>query len=488
MERHHENRRFVGVCVVDNEGWGLSGGERHSQMKRWMVSGPKRVTADKSSVRIAVESIGEAETAAVFGGWTHTDACWSPSRVRSGSARPTAGNSTRDLVKVDMLLLRHLDDAVDTLKRCQWFGSEWQRVVQRQPELAKFTGAFYDRPWRAPGEGRRIDPGWAGRSAQLYSRLWIAWAVDSFAWAYLAEESRHHGDEELLRRVVARADCLFRAQTATGGLEIERGNLRCCPERKPGGGCHEGFALWPVCSALLRVFEHLSRAGAFEMTIDSNGDGTVDTPRRQAYARLLQNWAARVINDPIHARGHAPNQDAGNFLALALANELHTRLIGKPLLRSDQLAAYRDELFGARPSAYLVLSGDWANRFGSRRWFTSKGLLLEGRAGYYGSNPHNHGAGYDAGYGQLTLFLLGEYARIGERVLLVVVPENLPVRVLPVGVHQEYATRNRIEVGIVFHDDPEFDLGSHDRRNGHPPSATRPQASPSPTDTAPDRR
>ncbi|HID72772.1 TPA: hypothetical protein EYP38_02415 [Candidatus Micrarchaeota archaeon] len=159
----------------------------------------------------------------------------------------------------------------------------------------------------------------------------MAWATDAFAWVYGAQGSQHNGDEELLRRILASADFLCRAQTATGGLEIERGNWRGGPDRKPGGGCHEGFILWPVCSALLRAFEHISRTGAFEEKIDSDGDGNADAPRRLAYATLLRNWTARLINDP-DARGHAPNQDAGNFLALALANELHLRLTGKVLL------------------------------------------------------------------------------------------------------------------------------------------------------------
>ena len=44
---------------------------------------PRDVTAGKSRVRIAIEAIGNTETATVFGIWTHTDACWRPLNVKT---------------------------------------------------------------------------------------------------------------------------------------------------------------------------------------------------------------------------------------------------------------------------------------------------------------------------------------------------------------------------------------------------------------------
>ena len=69
--------------------------------------------------------------------------------------------------------------------------------------------------------------------------------------------------------------------------------------------------------------------------------------------------------------------------------------------------------------------------------------------------------------GRVLLALDLEAARIGQRVLLVVVPENLAVGIFAIGVHDQDAGRNRIEVRVVLDHDPELDLCAHDSRDRH---------------------
>jgi hypothetical protein len=65
----------------------------------------------------------------------------------------------------------------------------------------------------------------------------------------------------------------------------------------------------------------------------------------------------------------------------------------------------------------------------------------------------------------LTIHL--KSAGIRKRVFLVVVPENPAFGILLICIDEENTTRNRVKIGIVFHDDPELDLGPHDGRYRH---------------------
>ena len=60
-----------------------------------------------------------------------------------------------------------------------------------------------------------------------------------------------------------------------------------------------------------------------------------------------------------------------------------------------------------------------------------------------------------------------EAARVGERILLVVVPQDLRRRVLAIGVHEKDAARDGVEITIVLDGDPVLDLGPHHLGNRH---------------------
>ena len=69
--------------------------------------------------------------------------------------------------------------------------------------------------------------------------------------------------------------------------------------------------------------------------------------------------------------------------------------------------------------------------------------------------------------GRVLLALDLEATRIRERVLLVVVPEDVAVRILAVGVDDQDTGRDGVEVGVVLDHDPELDLRTHDSGNRH---------------------
>ena len=64
-----------------------------------------------------------------------------------------------------------------------------------------------------------------------------------------------------------------------------------------------------------------------------------------------------------------------------------------------------------------------------------------------------------------------EPARIRQRILLVVVPEDVAARVFPVCVDQQHTSRDGIEVRIILDHDAELDFRAHYCRYGHRISA-----------------
>ena len=78
-----------------------------------------------------------------------------------------------------------------------------------------------------------------------------------------------------------------------------------------------------------------------------------------------------------------------------------------------------------------------------------------------------------------------EAAGVGQRVLLVVVPEDLSGVIFAVGVDEQDTAGDRIEVGITLDGDPVLDLRTHHLRYGHPASARTPIAPLRATDTGP---
>ena len=65
---------------------------------------------------------------------------------------------------------------------------------------------------------------------------------------------------------------------------------------------------------------------------------------------------------------------------------------------------------------------------------------------------------------------------VGQGILLVVVPQDLAGVVFAVGVDEENAARDGIEVGITLDGDPVLDLRPHHLRNGHPSRSPMPAA------------
>ena len=66
------------------------------------------------------------------------------------------------------------------------------------------------------------------------------------------------------------------------------------------------------------------------------------------------------------------------------------------------------------------------------------------------------------------------HEKAGERIFLVVVPEDLRRALLAIRVHEQHAARDRIEVPVVLDRDPVLDLGSHHLGNRHCRSARCP--------------
>ena len=85
--------------------------------------------------------------------------------------------------------------------------------------------------------------------------------------------------------------------------------------------------------------------------------------------------------------------------------------------------------------------------------------------------------------GRVLLALDVETPGINERILLVVVPENLGVPVVLVGINQQDAARDRIKIAVVLDRDSILDLSAHHLGKRHLPS-TR-SGSPSSVPTKP---
>jgi len=427
---------------------------------------PEDLTAGQQSITVRVESLPESDTRAFYGMWTHTVPNLIPARSaqfqpRSGSFQGQALHSSRRLARSAQFqprsgsfqgqalhssrrlplrraltaLVRRMDGIIDDLKTCQWYGAEWEKLEQKQPELAKVRGAIYERPWRPP-ESDRVDLGCLERSAQWTMRMLMS--LEAFAWGYATPLSRHHQDEELFRRVVAGLDFLTRAQSASGGFEDETGSQGWLggPDRKPGGGCLEGFLTAACGNAFLRLFPVLKGGPMLSERIDSDGDGQADAPRGEAYAQMFQRWVDRVLLNPGEGRGHAPNQDTADLWGVAVLNRCHRLLTGRDALSPEALKTYEEEVFGGRPPYHLA-GGDWTRRFNWKHWFTPKGLLMEGRT-------TDCGAGYEAGYGQATLFNLAEYIHLsGEEGLVPFVGKYLDA-------YQHFLDPARLDRGICL--------------------------------------
>ena len=58
-------------------------------------------------------------------------------------------------------------------------------------------------------------------------------------------------------------------------------------------------------------------------------------------------------------------------------------------------------------------------------------------------------------------------ARVGQWILLIVIPENLARVVFAIGVDEQHTARDGIEVRISANGDPVLDLRTHHLRNRH---------------------
>jgi len=132
--------------------------------------------------------------------------------------------------------------------------------------------------------------------------------------------------------------------------------------------------------AMVKVYDKLNAKGLLEQTIDH--DDHPDTPnlsRRQAYSEMFKANRDYVIS--AMGRGHAPNQDLGQMLAMYWDNRSIELLMPSEAWPQSKVLAYLDSSVGLANDVY----GGY--------WISQKGIPLEpngtssgGYTGEYG--PH----------------------------------------------------------------------------------------------------
>ena len=256
------------------------------------------------------------------------------------------------------------------------------------------------------------------------------------AWAYMQPDSKHYRSTNVLDSAVWSVDHMVRAQGSNGGFNEYHG-WSGVPNRTLGKSSVSGFTLYAIARTIVILSPLEEMKPKFLVKIDSDGVNGPDTPRRNAWSKMLE--AAMEYHYSGFGRGHAPNQDLGALAAVYAMNEAWTMLApdAPPLKTANEVEALRDEiLYGsplyARNSSYRPLY----------KWFSKTRLLAEPGKGFMG---------YDANYGEVSLAYLTLCARrdpeaakfcqeYSETLQYFYIPDNEA----PMGVWMESAISRRV--------------------------------------------
>lgn len=297
-------------------------------------------------------------------------------------------------------------------------------------------------------------------------------AVYTLAFLYQEPYSDYYQNEDILNRVVWALDYLRRSQSEKGGISeegwmgIDYNDVDCDGEKnersvknntednptecdasdcagdacgssgyiadpeKGSGTSVSGFTYYAAAQVINLLYDDSDFQNLLEDEVAGSGDGDVDDPRSEMYTRLVTNAAYFLTHS---GRGHAPNQDLINLLALHALNDAYDKLegLGYTVPDSDlddlmdtleldsgdsgydattSLSALREEILYGSPDA--AIDGDDGDEStecdeggnGFDRWFSDKALLLEKG---YGSESvkacKSNSVGYDGGYGWVAL-------------------------------------------------------------------------------------
>ena len=353
---------------------------------------PRDITDNNDTLVVKIAIDRELESFDIYEIYTHSTPNILLPAYEKKKRYPHSQVKSIDVDKVLDIVSRRVDEIVSDLRKWQLFGEKWEEMKINYQLSDRLDGALI------PGEILKNQRLLEKKSQRI---IRVLMGLDGMAYVYYNPRSKYYRNEEMLDRVIAGLDFLSRAQSASGGFEDERGTRGWIggPHRKYGGGVLEGYLMSGAGMAFLRIFPEIK--GRLDEDIDSDGDGKKDISRRKAYRLMFEKWLQWVGR----ARGHAPNQDMADLVGAYIINRCY-QLLGETAVTSPiDLRKMEEEIIGEKiPSILFEEKRTW----GYKKWFTPKGLTMEGRTTSYGS-------GYDAGYSFLTLAYAGLYAELSKK-------------------------------------------------------------------------
>jgi hypothetical protein len=238
--------------------------------------------------------------------------------------------------------------------------------------------------------------------------------IYSLAFVYREPRSDYYRNSNILYRVLLNLDYICRAQGKNGGFNEKNEQGGWCGVALPNGGNNTrtdgsctvtGFTMWLVGRSIVMLQNEPAFVAALEEYIDNDGNGSNDVKRRDAYKYLFNNninggTMTGVIECMMigKCKGGHPNQDCGALAAVQACNVAYQFLNnGTPYLTQTQLNDYRDRVLFDNANVIQTFLDPTR-----RNWWTDKFMILE-----YGHGDY----GYDTGYGNVPIGLLGSYAK-----------------------------------------------------------------------------
>jgi len=368
---------------------------------------PAFLTRNRETVRLTIISTGGANPYAsgadrtskqveasrgIYAAYIHTDPFFEPPETVPVGEDPGLGEPlrSRDGVTAHEHLRREINRGIRTILSWQFYGPEWDERVARGDAPAVMTGAV-------SFGGKQGNSSWSVQ--EWKDNLYVATvstgncapmnALDLYAEAYLADWSDYKGNNELVDRVVKGLDFYVRAQGLNGGFhDGDRTYMWIgAPNRRNAVSCLEGFGTMSLGRAFALLSRQIQALGYLDELIDH--DDNPDTPpvtRANAYTAMFVALRDYVVTE----RGHAPNQDLAQILAMFWANEALKTLSPEDVWSEGKVLEYAYSAAGITEDIY------------GGRWLSSKGMPLEPNG--------TSGGAYSSGYGVNCLALLAQLA------------------------------------------------------------------------------
>ncbi len=350
---------------------------------------PIALTAGKTSVTL---KLADAQLG-IYKVYTHLDPFFEPPGETQGIAVNLGQPAPSPNGMTQLQFARYQAQiALDEVLKWQKYGPDWDAKVAQGNAPAMFTGAvtYYGRG----GQDTWTKDEW---KADIYTRfttsnLSALTALRSYAIAYHSNWSSEYQNPEMINRVLKALEFFRIAQGANGGF-WNPWNVPWVggPDRKNAGNPLDGFGTHALADAFLMLQNEITPAMLSVTFDDDDNPATPPVTREAAFIELFKGIRDFCINV---SRGHATNQDDAQVYAAFKANEC-LKILAPAQVWSDSVI--KDYVYQALGLTYNTV-------YDGSRWFSLKGMALEGHGIING--------GYCGNYSASPMRFMGNFASV----------------------------------------------------------------------------